>query len=493
MKFLLLLLTTAGLACPLRAAEEGRGETSAWARSVVQIEVTRKLYDYTQPWTKRQRKAQKCGLVIGAREILTTADDLFDHTLVRLQKGGRGRWWTGRVQWIDYPANLAILTAEDEGFWAGLQPARLESTLPTNGALQIVRWREGKLESRSAEFSQFTVREGVLAAVNHVHLEVGCEIQGVGRGEPVVANSHAVGLLTAQDGRTCVATPAYFIQSILEARRQNTFRGLGFFHFVWQPAENVDSLRWLKLPGEPRGVLVIDVPARPDSADSVLRRRDIILEIDGFAVDTEGDYEDPIFGPLMVENLSTRGRWAGDEIPMRIWRDGQELKVSYRLPKFAYTNSLSADAVFDQEPEYLIVGGLVFQPLTDAYLQSWGADWKRRAPFRLNFYNNEAPTPERPSLVLLTQVLPDPFNIGYQDHRNLVLDKVNQRLISRLTDLQEALKSPVNGFHIIEFMRGDSLRRMVVAAGEAESRATGRVLERYGIARSAVIQAGIDR
>jgi hypothetical protein len=43
------------------------------------------------------------------------------------------------------------------------------------------------------------------------------------------------------------------------------------------------------------------------------------------------------------------------------------------------------------------------------------------------------------------------------------------------------LEKPVNGFHIIEFVQSDSLRRMVVAAGETEQEATARVLKRYGI------------
>src|ERR1041384_491526 len=89
---------------------------------------------------------------------------------------------------------------------------------------------------------------------------------------------------------------------------------------------------------------------------------------------------------------------------MQIWRDGKQLDITYRLPKFEYTNSLVPAAMFDQEPDYMIVGGLVFQPLTESYLSSWGSDWKRRAPFRLNFYRNESTLKGRPALVLLTDV-----------------------------------------------------------------------------------------
>jgi len=464
-----------------RAQGEGKDARSAWEHSIVTLEVARKQYDYYQPWSKGTRRQQKAGLVVGEREVVTTADELFERTLVRLQKGGRGRWWLGEVKWIDYHANLALVTAAEAGFWSDLKPATLGSAAPAEGAMRILRWREGNLEDRRAEFTQFSVREGQLSPVNQAVLEVSSEIQGAGWGEPVVVNAHVAGLLTAQEGRNGFAMPASFIQAVLDARRKGTYHGLGYFHFYWQPGKNPATLALLGLKGEPRGVEVIHVPARPDDGQQVLQPRDILLKVDGFDVDTQGDYTDPEFGHLNLESLATRRKWAGEEMKLEVWRGGKAMEVSYRLPKFDYGNALVPYAVRDQEPEYLIVGGLVFQPLTDSYLQSWGSDWKRTAPFRLYYYNNEEPTKERPALVLLSHVLPDPYNIGYQDQRYLVLKRVNGQRVSRLPELREALQKPVNGFHVLEFVRGDSLCHMVLAAGDPEREATVRVLQRYAV------------
>jgi hypothetical protein len=466
-------------------AEKGAASASAWESSIVTLEISGKQNDYLQPWSSHDRKLQKTGLVIGERSILTTADQLYDRTLIRLQKGGRGQWVIGDVTWLDYYANLALITTSDAGFWRGLKPAALGGLRSAKDTLQILHWREGTLENRRAEFTQFKVREGQLAPVSHVALEVASEIQGAGWGEPVVADSHVVGLVTAQDGRTSITMPASFIQSVLEARKKGTYRGLGFFHFYWQPTQNTATLARLKLPGDPRGVLVINVPKRPDQWPDVLKREDIILRIEGFDLDIQGDYKDPEFGHAMLEKLATRNKWAVDEVRIQIWRDGKLMDVTYRLPKFEYTNSLVPAAVFDQEPDYLMVGGLVFQPLNDPFLQIWGPEWRRRAPFRLFYYRSQPPTPERPAQVLLTQVLPDPYNIGYQEQRCLVVDKVNGVPISRLADMRRALAKPVNGFHIIEFVESDSLRRMVLAAGQDEKAATARVLGRYEIQQAA--------
>src|ERR1051325_1701909 len=151
-----------------QAQEEKRSELAGWERSIVTIEVARKQYDYYQPWSKRIRRFQKIGTVIGDHQILTTADQLFDRTLIRLQKGGRGRWWIGEVTWLDYHANLALVTVSDEKFWSELKPVNFGSAAKSQGAYQIVRWREGKLESRRAEFSQFTDRDSQLCPIDVV-------------------------------------------------------------------------------------------------------------------------------------------------------------------------------------------------------------------------------------------------------------------------------------------------------------------------------------
>jgi hypothetical protein len=473
----LLSLVIAGSA----VAAEGTAAKSTWDNSLVLLDVTRKQYDYFQPWSKRMKTGQKMGVVLKGQEILTTADEMFDRTLVRIQKGGRGRWWTGEVSWIDYHANLAIITATEAAFWQDLNPIELSDPVRDAELFQIIRWREGKLETRKAEFNQFTVDNGQMSFVPHVQLELSSEIQGIGWGEPVISGSRIVGIAEKQTGQKISVMPSSFIRPILEARKNGSYRGLGYFDFYWQPAENPASLAFLKLEGEPRGVAVIEVPARPGK-ESPLKARDLLLQVDGFDIDIQGDYDDPSYGHLSLENLATRGKWAGDDVKLKVWRDGKSIDVTYRLPKADYSSALVPDAVYDQEPEYLIVGGLVFQPLNDAFLQGWGADWKRRSPFRLYYYNNQPPTQERPALVLLSQVLPDIYNLGYQDLKYLVVDQVNGQKISRLPELREALRKPIDGFHQIQFVQSDSLRRLVLAADQQEA-ATRRVLQTYGITK----------
>src|SRR5258708_14320552 len=90
-----------------------------WEREIVSVEINRKQYDYFQPWTKRVQTVVKTGIVIGPREILTTADSLDDRTLVRVQRGGLGKWWNAEVKGTDFPATLEVATSTDEPLLTG--------------------------------------------------------------------------------------------------------------------------------------------------------------------------------------------------------------------------------------------------------------------------------------------------------------------------------------------------------------------------------------
>lgn len=463
----------------------GQKPPSTWEQSVVRIDVNRHTFNHFQPWSRRVGASQKFGLVIEDKAILTTANLLYNHTLLRIQKGGRGQWSIGRITWIDYHANLALLAVDDEAFWDGLKPAKLASPVPDSGPAELVRWNSGRLEIRGLNINRLQIRKGQLTFIDMLHLELDSEINGVGWSEVLTVGDQVIGLTISQSRNKCIAIPSSFIRSVLDAQAADDYRGMGFFNFFWQPSENPSTLAHLGLSGPPRGVIVTKVPKLPGD-ENTLQPKDILLKIDGFEIDTLGDYLDPQFGPMMLENLATRNHWAGDPIPMTIWRNGREQEITYILPKADFENELIPTAQYDEPPEYLMAGGLVFQPMTIPYLKSWGEDWLRRAPVRLIHYRGQPPTKERPRLVVLSIVLPDPYNIGYQAYRFLVLDKVNGKKISRLRQIQEAFAQPKVDYHVLEFEQGEPVERIVLDAKQLDA-ATQRVMFHYGLKEDSVI------
>jgi hypothetical protein len=169
------------------------------------------------------------------------------------------------------------------------------------------------------------------------------------------------------------------------------------------------------------------------------------------------------------------------------------MDLTYTLPKAEYTDELVPSHSFDQAPQYVLAGGFIFEPLTENYLRSWGTDWRSRAPFRLFYYNLDKVTPEHPERVVLSQVLPDEVNIGYESLHNLVVDKINGQPVRDISDVAEALKTPQDGYDVFTFASGDSIREAVLDAGQLDQ-ANQDIMARFHIPYdhvlgSAVVQA----
>jgi hypothetical protein len=472
----------AALVCLLGASPAQAKERSApfaWENSVIHLEITSKEYSYLQPWARSERKMAKTGVVIEGHQILTTAEGVNDQTLIRLKKQGRGLFSLGRVVWIDYQANLADLTTDEPDFWKDLQPASLADPVPVTGPAQILRWETDHLNHRPADIERMIVNNSVLGFVSVPELKIDTTATALGFGEAVTVGSKLIGLVCQQEGDVAGVVPTSFISSILKARAEKKYTGIGYFDFTWDPVQNPLNLDYLKLPGAPRGVIVKEIGLKPGVVSPV-KPRDVLLSIDGFDIDSDGNYHDPQYNKLVLENLSSRGKWAGSDCQFKIWRDGKEMNLTYRLPKAEYSDELVPNQSFDQVPQYVLAGGFIFVPLTDDYLRSWGADWRQRAPFRLFYYNLDKVTPEHPERVVLSQVLPDPVNLGYETLRNAVVDKINGMNIREISDVAVALKSPINGFDIFTFAPGEPMHEAVLDASALDS-ANENIMARFHI------------
>ena len=88
--------------------------------------------------------------------------------------------------------------------------------------------------------------------------------------------------------------------------------------------------------------------------------------------------------------------------------------------------------------------------------------------------------PDRPQRVVLSQVLPNEANIGYEGLRNAVLDEINGVKIKQISDIPAALKAPVDGFDVFKFEGGESIREAVLDAADIDA-ANQEIMARYHI------------
>jgi hypothetical protein len=469
---------------PPKAPKAGHGGFS-WENAIIHIEISGKEYSYVQPWARAERKVVKTGVLLPNHVIITTADGLNDQTLIRLQKQGGGLFSLGRLMWIDYQSNLAALTTDETGFWSGLTPATLADPVPDTGEVHVLRWNDDRLESRPGDIDRMAVDNSALSFVSVPVLKVDSTISGAGSAEAVTMGNTLLGLASSQDNDVVTAVPSSFISFTVDSRRNGTFNGLGYFDFTWEPVQNPLSLQYLGLPGPARGVIVKDTGLKPGVV-SPIHSRDVILQIDGFNIDAEGDYNDPQYGKIMLENLSSRQKWAGADCKIKVWRDGKEQMIDYKLPRAEYSDELVPEQSFDHPPDYVLTGGFVFVKLSDAFLRSWGASWRQRAPFRLGYYENDKVKPGRSEIIVLSGVMPAHVNLGYEMLHDAVVTEVNGVKIGKMTDLVEALKKPVNGFDVFRFAPGESTEMAVLDASQIDQ-TNQEIMTRFHIPSDQVI------
>ena len=470
---------------PLPTAPRGSHGAFSWPDAIIHLEISGKEYSYVQPWARAERKVVKTGVLLPGHLIITTADGLNDQTLIRMQKQGTGLFSLGRLVWIDYQSNLAALTTDEADFWNGLTPATLADPVPVGGEVRIQRWNGDRLENRPGDIERMTVDNSALSFVSVPALRVDSTISGAASGEAVTQGSKLLGLASGQDSDVVTAVPSSFISFTVAARKNGTFHGLGYFDFTWEPVENPLALQYLGLTGPARGVIVKDTGLKP-GVTSLIHSRDVVLSIDGFPIDAEGDYVDPEYGKMMLENLSSRQKWAGSTCQIKVWRDGREQTIAYQLPRAEYSDELVPEQSFDHPPDYVLAGGFVFVKLSDALLRSWGADWRQRAPFRLGYYEVDKVKPDRSEIVVLSGVMPARINLGYEMLHDCVVREVNGVKIGKMADLVQALKSPIDGFDVFKFAPGESTEMAVLDASKVDE-ANQDIMTRFHIQHDHVL------
>ena len=158
---------------------------------------------------------------------------------------------------------MAVVAVADEGFWSGLRPVDLAAGVPRRNDYDIVRWRDGNLEVRRADFSKFTVGEGSLSFAPRVHLELNTEISGLGWAEPVLAGDRLVGLTISKGGNVCTVMPAPFVAGMflvlngLARFVEEAYRG----ETQTPVAQGLRLYQWIALAGVIVGAALTTLPS----------------------------------------------------------------------------------------------------------------------------------------------------------------------------------------------------------------------------------------
>lgn len=448
--------------------------------------------NYADPWRKHsQQSATGTGFLVYGRWIITNAHVVHRavSVLVRSTTGPPIKY-NARVVSVGLPCDLAVL-AVDDGFWANKESLRLSAELPRlDDNVTCIGFPVGG--------ENISVTRGVVSRidVNHVGLlriQIDAAINPGNSGGPVVGehglvvgvaashlkNASNIGYIiptvVLEQFLQCISTPGRSYTGVASL-------GIGRVQTLESPALR----RHLGLPdGFTGGVRVPAVwPLGP--AAGKLEVDDVLLSLDGIEIGQDGTVPLRDNERINFLYLVTRHLAGFDRAKLLVWRKRVELELEVALRPDSWL--VPRIDGFDASPEYLIVGGLVFVPLTQPWAELKSND--KNARVLINHYWGLALPESGKQVVILSKVLAHPCNIGFHSLGNVALAAFGGAPVRDLAQLARAVAACSAETLVFEFLRPSGDGKDVVALDRAEcAAAEAEVLRQHLIAVTCMVRS----
>ena len=464
------LVAAGPLAPPLRA--QGGSDPEA---AVVKVFVTSSPWDPFTPWQRVGTETSTgSGTVLPGNRILTNAHVVEDAVSLEVKAGQPGARHAARVAFVDSQADLALLAVDDPAFFSGVRPLALAEMPPVQTAVQAYGFPVGG--------DTVSVTSGIISRIeigNYAHsmealmlAQIDAALNPGNSGGPVVAGGKLVGIalqILDQAENVGYMIPSSVIQHFLDDVDDGNVDGFPDLGIVTQGLENPALRQALGMKDPQSGALVnwVDHGA---PADGLLKPRDVLLEVDGRTVSNDMSIDWSGLGRAHFSQ-ACRSRQVGDRVTMKFLRRGLVVDGAMTLGRH---DPLVPGWRRTAAPQYLVFGGLVFQPLTVSYLL-----YLEEVPYDLGDYATlrNRVTRERSQLILLQKVLPHPVNRGYQGVEDQVVERVNGTVPHDMAHLASLIDG-VQG----QFVEIETGERSLVTVSVQEARAAQhKILSSYGL------------
>jgi S1-C subfamily serine protease len=431
--------------------------------SVLRVNSTQQSWSPGQPWEKNPPSLRHAlAAIVGPQQVLTTSELVADATFLEFETPDGNHLAQAKVIAVDYEANLALLgpVSESEGklLFQHTTPLAIAPPSKIGDSVEILQIEDnghplitaGSLQSIDVtsnflpghEFLTYFVKASMQSAASSYSL-------------PVLSSDTLAGILTSYDSddQLCHVVPVEIIQHFLKGSALSPYPGFPSIGISITRTEDPSFREWLKLSPEQGGLYVRQVRKDGAAARAGIQVGDVILTVDGYPIDRRGYYEHPHYGRLFWGHLVRGSKSTGDTLALELLRDGKALRVSATLTREDVTARLIPAYQFDQAPNYLVKGGLIFQELSRTLLESFGENWRSRAP--LNFLdaleNPEKYEGKVDRIIFLSAAIPTPATVGYENLRNLIVRKVNGQDVKDMQSLRSAFTKNTSPLHSIEF------------------------------------------
>ncbi|MDP8236573.1 MAG: trypsin-like peptidase domain-containing protein [Candidatus Erginobacter occultus] len=453
--------------------------------AIVKIKNVSQRPDYASPWLEKDFSLGRgSGVIIPGNRILTSAHVVSDSRYLEVEKEDSGTPYGAVVSHIGHDCDLALLEVLDPEFFADTTHLDFHREIPPLGSMV-------EAYGFPAGGRRITVTRGVVSRIDyalynhsardyHLVVQIDAAVNPGNSGGPALREGKIVGIVfqgVQPSENVGHVIPITVIRHFLEDLTDGRYDGYPDLGIITANLLNPAYREYLGLPEGKTGVAAAAV-LEGHSAKGFVLPGDILLAIDGNPILNDGTIL--IDGESYFLEEVVERKQVGEEVALDLVRDGEEMIIPLLLRSGRET--LRTGNEYETRPEYLIFGGLLFQPLSREYLQAWSDDWSSRAdprlPYYFSYYNQDRIYLERPEIVVLSRVLPAPVNQYYSDLSLEVVERVNGVKIRGLADLEEAFARPAGDYHLIEFDGAGPPVVLDAAAAEAEH---ATILQRYRI------------
>ncbi len=469
------LALSAALSAP--ACARLGAQTDAFG-SVVKVFSESVGYDYESPWKLGdQDSGSGSGCIIAGRRILTSAHVVSDAKFIRVQRAGGREKVQARVAFIAHDCDLALLEVDDPAFFDGSRAMDIGPLVSLRDRVTVCGFPEGGEELSLTEgiVSRIEVNTYIHAGTRLLCGQIDAAVNLGNSGGPVMKDGRVAGVAfqTGTGENNSYMVPSPVISHFLKDIADGTYEGIPGLEIAWQPMENTGLRAKFGVPAGRSGVLVNRVfPGSP--VDGIVRPGDVLLSIEGNPIAENGTIDFRGRERTSFE-YAVQQRFVGDRFSMEVLRGGQVERLSAALTAPVDSTRLVPKAEYEVQPSYFIVGGMVFQRLTGNYVRMWD---KSDVPPELRvYYLYGQAAPDRRNVVLLTSVLSDEINAGYEELTDAVIVRANGRKVSTLRDLKEAVEANNALFHVFVDEQGHEI---VIDAAKAKERGDI-ILKRYKV------------
>ena len=453
--------------------------------SLVRVFVNKNSMDYLNPWQSHGgQMVTGSGCIIAGDRILTNAHVVNDYTFIQVRKESDPKKYVATVEAIGQDYDLALLRVDDPEFFKGVSPLEFGGLPNLQDSVTVFGYPMGgeQLSITAGVVSRVEIIPYVQSHRELLGVQIDAAINPGNSGGPVLKDGKIVGvamqeITSSQNIGYMIPVPV--ITHFLDDVKREHAKGVPTLGILAHNTESKSMRRYYGIPDTEGGVVVTHV-APFSSADGLLQEGDVILELDGVPVGSDGTvpFRD---NERLDMSYVINSKHVGDEVTVKYLRDGTISTPKIMLKRFP---DLVPTANAYQKPPYYIYGGLAFTVLSADLMNEWrnasGLDSERLIPLSFKYwtYGTGALNEKRKKeLVVLSEVLPDSINVGYHGHQTELITKVNGKEFGSFKEFVTLVEHNEEEYVVFE---NEGKQKLIISTKDA-ARVTENILKRNHI------------